>query len=255
MSSRDIRRKFGQNYLKDQAVLFEMGEVISANSLDNFIEIGPGLGALTNQINKKGVNIIGIEIDSKNIETLKSKYKGPANFRFINKDILKYDFGGLTTSHRIVGNLPYNISTQIILNLVESANKVIDMHFLVQREVAEKISGAVGTKDWGKLAIKIAAFFESQILFDVPPDAFDIKPKVNSSFIRLLPKQNITSNLAIKNNLFTLIDLAFISRRKNIKNNLKSLNVDWSKMNIDPSKRPEELSLSQFISLAKEYSA
>ena len=156
MSSRDIRRKFGQNYLKDQAVLFEMGAVISANSLDNFIEIGPGLGALTNQINKKGVNIIGIEIDSKNIETLKSKYKGPANFRFINKDILKYDFGGLTTSHRIVGNLPYNISTQIILNLLESANKVIDMHFLVQREVAEKISGAVGTKDWGKLSIKIA---------------------------------------------------------------------------------------------------
>ena len=98
------------------------------------------------------------------------------------------------------------------------------MHFLVQKEVAEKISGAVGTKDWGKLAIKIAAFFESQILFDVPPDAFDI-------------------------------NLAFISRRKNIKNNLKSLNVDWSKMNIDPSKRPEELSLSQFISLAKEYSA
>ena len=85
MSSRDIRRKFGQNYLKDQAILFEMGEAISANSLDNFIEIGPGLGALTNQINKKGVNIIGIEIDSKNIETLKNKYKGPANFRFINK--------------------------------------------------------------------------------------------------------------------------------------------------------------------------
>jgi 16S rRNA (adenine1518-N6/adenine1519-N6)-dimethyltransferase len=128
------------------------------------------------------------------------------------------------------------------------------MHFLVQKEVAEKISGTVGTKDWGKLAIKIAAFFESQILFDVPPDAFDIKPKVNSSFIRLLPKQNITSNLAIKNNLFKLIDLAFISRRKNIKNNLKNLDVDWCKMNIDPSKRPEELSLSQFIGLAKEYS-
>ena len=89
----------------------------------------------------------------------------------------------------------------------------------------------------------------------MPPDAFDIKPKVNSSFIRLLPKQNITSNLAIKNNLFKLIDLAFISRRKNIKNNLKSLNADWCKMNIDPSKRPEELSLKQFISLAKEYPA
>ena len=88
MNSRDIRRKYGQNYLKDPAVLFEMGEVISANNSDRFIEIGPGLGALTNQINKKDTNIIGIDIDAKNIEALKNKFKGPANFKFINKDIL-----------------------------------------------------------------------------------------------------------------------------------------------------------------------
>ena len=255
MSSRDIRRKYGQNYLKDPAILFEMGEVISPNDSDKFIEIGPGTGALTNQINKENINITAVDIDANNIEILKKKFKGPANFHFINEDILKFRFKDSEDNQRIIGNLPYNISTQIILRLINSYQEIKDMHFLVQKEVAEKISGTVGTKDWGKLAIKIAAFFESQILFDVPPDAFDIKPKVNSSFIRLLPKQNITSNLAIKNNLFKLIDLAFISRRKNIKNNLKSLNVDWSKMNIDPSKRPEELSLSQFISLAKEYSA
>ncbi len=138
MSVRDIRRKYGQNYLKDPAVLFEMGEAISPNTFDTFIEIGPGLGALTNQVNKENVNIIGIDIDEDNIEVLKSKFKGPANFQFINADILKFNLEDSGTSLRIIGNLPYNISTQIILNYVDSYKKIIDMHFLVQKEVAQK---------------------------------------------------------------------------------------------------------------------
>jgi len=252
MIYRNTRRKFAQNYLKDPAILIQMGEVIAAKELDNFLEIGPGLGALTNQINMKDIKILGIDIDHKNIEFLKMKFNGPANFDFINEDILKYKICG--SNLRIIGNLPYNISTQIILKLLDSSEDIIDMHFLVQKEVAEKIIGHVATKNWGKLAMKISAFFDSEILFDVPPDAFDIKPKVNSSFIRLLPKKNIAANLVIKNNLFKIIDLAFISRRKNIKNNLKSLNINWERMNIDPTKRPEEISLNNFINLAREYS-
>ena len=255
MNSRDIRRKYGQNYLKDPAVLFEMGDVISANNSDRFIEIGPGLGALTNQINKKDINIIGIDIDAENIEALENKFKGPANFEFINKDILKVDLEAFENNHRIIGNLPYNISTQIILNLIKSVKNIIDMHFLVQKEVAQKITGKVSTKNWGKLAIKISAFFNSEILFDVSPDAFDIKPKVNSSFIRLIPKKDLDYDLLIKDNLFKIIDLAFCSRRKNIKNNLKKLNIDWGHMNIDPTKRSEEVDLNDFIRLAREYSA
>ena len=127
------------------------------------------------------------------------------------------------------------------------------MHFLVQKEVAEKISGQLATKDWGKLAIKTSAFFDSEILFDVPPEAFDIKPKVNSSFIRLIPKKNLDYDLSIKNNLYKVIDLAFSSRRKNIKNNLKALNISWSEIDIDPTKRSEEIPLEYFIKLAKEY--
>ena len=130
-----------------------------------------------------------------------------------------------------------------------------DRHFLVQKEVAQKITGQVATKDWGKLAIKISAFFDSEILFDVPPDAFDIRPKVNSSFIRLLPKKDLDYGLAIKDNLYKIIDLAFSSKRKNIKNNLKKLDIDWHKANIDPTKRSEEVSLNNFINLAKEYLA
>ena len=253
MNLRNIRRKYGQNYLKDNSILFEMAEVIAPSEFDCFVEIGPGLGALTNQININNANIIGIDIDEHNIKALKKKFHGPANFHFIKDDILKFNLDSLSSKQRIVGNLPYNISTQIILKLVEDFEKIIDMHFLVQKEVAEKISGQLATKDWGKLAIKTSAFFESEILFDVPPEAFDIKPKVNSSFIRLIPKKNLDYDLSIKNNLYKVIDLAFSSRRKNIKNNLKALNISWSEIDIDPTKRSEEIPLEYFIKLAKEY--
>ena len=122
-----------------------------------------------------------------------------------------------------------------------------------QKEVAKKITGNVSTKNWGKLAIKISAFFSSEILFDVSPDAFDIKPKVNSSFIRLLPKKGLDYDLSIKDNLFKIIDLAFCSRRKNIKNNLKKANLDWDKLEINQNLRPEEVSLENYLKIAKQY--
>ena len=196
-----------------------------------------------------------IDIDADNIETLKNKFKGPANFNFINEDILKFKLEDLRVDKGIVGNLPYNISTQIILKLLNDYQKIIDMHFLVQKEVAQKITGQVASKNWGKLAIKISAFFNSEILFDVPPEAFDIKPKVNSSFIRLVPKKDLNYDLSIKDNLYKIIDLAFSSKRKNIKNNLKKLDIDCDKTNIDPTKRSEEIPLTDFINLAKVYSA
>ena len=223
MSSRNIRRKYGQNYLKDPAILFDMGDAISPQEFDSFIEIGPGLGALTNQINKKNINIIAVDIDAKNIELLKNKFKKPANFIFKEQDILEYKIDEHHINLRIIGNLPYNISSQIILKLMNDVEK-----------------------------IKIGTFFNSEILFDVPPDAFDIKPKVNSSFIRMLPKQDLDYGLEIKEELYKIVDLAFSSRRKNIKNNLKSLNIDWESLNIDPRKRSEEISLNNFIKITKD---
>ena len=251
MSSRDLRRKYGQNYLKDKAILFEMGEAIAPKEHDNFIEIGPGLGALTDQINIEKVNITCIEIDTKNIEYLRKKYDGPASFKFINKDILDFNLDDEVSNYRLIGNLPYNISTQIMLKFIENYKNIYDMHFLVQKEVAEKVTGNVSTKNWGKLALKISAFFDSEVLFDVPPESFDIKPNVNSSFIRLLPKKDINYDLEIKSDLYNVIDSAFMSRRKNIKNNLKNLNINWNEVDIDPNKRSEELSTQDFIYLAK----
>ena len=251
MSSRDLRRKYGQNYLKDRAILFEMGEAIAPKEHDNFIEIGPGLGALTDQINIEKINITCIEIDTKNIEYLRKKYDGPASFKFINKDILDFNLDDEVSNYRLIGNLPYNISTQIMLKFIENYKNIYDMHFLVQKEVAEKVTGNVSTKNWGKLALKISAFFDSEVLFDVPPESFDIKPNVNSSFIRLLPKKDINYDLEIKSDLYNVIDSAFMSRRKNIKNNLKNLKINWNEADIDPNKRSEELTIQDFIYLAK----
>ena len=249
MTSRDIRRKFGQNYLKDISILLKMADVISPSSSDNFLEIGPGHGALTEQLNREKISLIGVDIDKNNIEILKNKFTGPANFKFIVDDILNYKI--INSRQRIVGNLPYNISTQIILKLIDNCEQIVDVHFLVQKEVAEKIAGKVGTKNWGKLAIKIASFFDNEILFDVPPNAFDIEPKVNSSFIRLIPNNYLRGNSGLKKKLFRLVDLAFSSRRKNIKNNLKEININWQDIGIDPEKRAEQLSLNDFLILSQ----
>ena len=249
MTSRDIRRKFGQNYLKDISILLKMADVISPSSSDNFLEIGPGHGALTEQLNREKISLIGVDIDKNNIEILKNKFTGPANFKFIVDDILNYKI--INSRQRIVGNLPYNISTQIILKLIDNCEQIVDVHFLVQKEVAEKIAGKVGTKNWGKLAIKIASFFDNEILFDVPPNAFDIEPKVNSSFIRLIPNNYLRGNSGLKKKLFRLVDLAFSSRRKNIKNNLKEININWQDIGIDPEKRAEQLTLNDFLILSQ----
>ena len=253
MNSRITRRKFAQNYLKDAAVLFEMGKVIAATENDNFIEIGPGQGALTNQINKSSVNIFAVDIDEENIRYLDKKFNGPANIHFINEDILKFRLPNSDSKFRIVGNLPYNISTQIMIMFIDDYQKIKDMHFLIQKEVANKVNGKISSRNWGKLSLKMSAFFDTEILFDVPPEAFDIKPKVTSSFIRCIPRKNLGYDISIKKKFFEIIDLAFSSKRKNIKNNLKGLDISWDDVNIDPMKRPEDLSVDDFIKLSKVY--
>ena len=251
MIDRNRRRQFGQNYLKDPAILFEMGEAINASSNDSIFEIGPGMGALTSVVNKDNVEIIAMDIDPKNIDYLQKNLQRIESVNLICDDIMKADLGFLSAGqYRVIGNLPYNISTQIIIRLLEFNQHIKDMHFLVQKEVAEKICGSASSKNWGKLSIKIGLFFNAQKLFDVPPESFDIRPKVNSSFIRLTP---VVDNFILpkeKNNLFKIIDLSFATRRKNIKNNLKKLNIDWSLLEVDPSARAEDLKIKDFIDIS-----
>ena len=128
------------------------------------------------------------------------------------------------------------------------------MHFLVQKEVAEKINGKIHTKNWGKLAIKISCFFESELLFNVYPESFDIKPKVDSTFIKLKPRPDAFINNNEIKGFFSFIDDALTSKRKNIKNNLKKYNIDWEKTSIDPKSRTEQLTLETLISLYRSVS-
>ena len=142
MASRDIRRKFGQNYLSDPAIIFEMSQAISPSDGDNFFEIGPGMGALTNVLNLPGINVKAIDVDNKNIKYLKKQYLAPAKFDFVHGDVLSASLDVLEKDkYRIVGNLPDNITTQIIVMYSNRCHRSEEHHCLVQKDVAEKLRG------------------------------------------------------------------------------------------------------------------
>ena len=254
MSDRFQRRRLGQNYLIDPVILFEIEQAINPQRNNLFFEIGPGTGALTEKLMSQNIKIIAMDIDQKNIDLLEQKYDA-SKHQFIHGDILKESLNFLSAKkHRVVGNLTYNISTQIILKLVNYLNAIKDMHFLVQKEVAHRICSSNQSGDWGRLGVKISAFFQTEILFDVPPESFDIKPKVQSSFIRLIPLATplISMNENIK--FSNLIDQSFANKRKSIKNNLKKFNIDFKQLAINPLARAEELSIEEFISIFRALS-
>ena len=249
MSDRGHRRKLGQNYLVDPVILFEIERAINPQKNNLFFEIGPGTGALTDHLLSQNTRVIAMDLDQNNIITLSEKYKDEGH-EFIHDDVLKAPLEFLhKTKHRVVGNLPYNISTQIIIKLINFFDGIEDMHFLVQKEVAQRICGSNKSKDWGRLGVKIAAFFKTAILFDVPPESFDIKPKVQSSFIRLIPRVNPLIALSKFMEFSNLVDQSFANKRKGIKNNLKKLEINYEKLHINPLARAEELSIEDFIAV------
>jgi 16S rRNA (adenine1518-N6/adenine1519-N6)-dimethyltransferase len=190
-----------------------------------------------------------MDLDQKNIIVLTERFP-KAEHEFIHGDVLKEPLDFLyKAKHRVVGNLPYNISTQIIIKLIDYLSGIEDMHFLVQKEVAHRICASNKSGDWGRLGVKIAALFKTTILFDVPPESFDIKPKVQSSFIRLIPRVNPMIALNKFSRFSNLVDQSFANKRKGIKNNLKKLAIDFEDLNINPLARAEELSIEDFISV------
>jgi 16S rRNA (adenine1518-N6/adenine1519-N6)-dimethyltransferase len=249
MNDRAHRRKLGQNYLIDPVILFEMERAISPQKNNLFFEIGPGTGALTNHLMGHNRQIIAMDLDQKNIIALSERFP-KAEHEFIHGDVLKEPLDFLyKAKHRVVGNLPYNISTQIIIKLINYLSGIEDMHFLVQKEVAHRICASDKSGDWGRLGVKIAALFKTTILFDVPPESFDIKPKVQSSFIRLIPRVNPMIALNKFSRFSNLVDQSFANKRKGIKNNLKKLAIEFEDLNINPLARAEELSIEDFISV------
>ena len=246
MIDRSSRRRFGQNYLTDKSVVYQIVDKINPGKEDSFIEIGPGQGAITGSIKNSSQNLTLIEIDKENIAYLKSSLGD--GIKIFEEDVLKIDLSFIKNNDRVIGNLPYNIASQIILRFLELNSKIFDMHFMVQKEMAEVLTSSPGNKSWNKFAVKVAFFYETEILLDISPEAFDIKPKVDSSLVRFKP---INSQAFEIKKLFQIIDLSFQSKRKTIFNNLKKHNINWEKLKFDKNLRAEQLSLEDFLEIYK----
>ena len=246
MIDRSSRRRFGQNYLTDKSVIYQIVDKINPGKEDSFIEIGPGQGAITGSIKNSSQNLTLIEIDKENIAYLKSSLGD--GIKIYEEDVLKIDLSFIKNNDRVIGNLPYNIASQIILRFLELNTKIFDMHFMVQKEMAEVLTSSPGNKSWNKFAVKVAFFYETEILLDISPEAFDIKPKVDSSLVRFKP---INSQAFEIKKLFQIIDLSFQSKRKTIFNNLKKHNINWEKLKFDKNLRAEQLSLEDFLEIYK----
>ena len=246
MIDRSSRRRFGQNYLTDKSVIYQIVDKINPGKEDSFIEIGPGQGAITGSIKKSSQNLTLIEIDKENIAYLKGSLGD--GIKIFEEDVLKIDLSFIKNNDRVIGNLPYNIASQIILRFLELNTKIFDMHFMVQKEMAEVLTSIPGNKSWNKFAVKVAFFYETEILMDISPEAFDIKPKVDSCLVRFKP---INSQAFEIKKLFQIIDLSFQSKRKTIFNNLKKHNINWEKLKFDKNLRAEQLSLENFLEIYK----
>ncbi len=247
------RRRFGQNFLVDTGVINDIIGVIGPQPSQLIAEIGPGQGALTQYLVKHCKLLTALEIDRDLISHLEAQFATFSNFEVINADALHFNFADLANNQdiRIVGNLPYNISTSLLLHLTSFCHSIADMHFMLQKEVVQRISATPDTKHWGRLSVILQYHYTTDYLFDVEPSAFKPKPKVDSAIIRLVPKKPATKVKSLE--IFeSIIKQSFAKRRKTIRNNLKwSFNdSQFEQLDINPNNRPEQLTLAQFVAMA-----
>lgn len=244
------RKRFGQHFLTDQGVLSRMAGLIGLRSADRLLEIGPGHGALTDHLYGVVARYLAVEIDRDLIAWLRARFAG---LELINDDILRVDLATLLAAGqgawRIVGNLPYNISTPLIVRLLQHLPEIEDMHFMLQREVAARLAGDPGSKSWGRLSVFTQYHCEVERLFDVAPQSFDPPPQVWSSVVRLRPR---AEKLQLRDPLLLdgVLRHAFSQRRKQLGNALQSLEPDWQAAGVDPKRRADDLSVAEFVALA-----
>lgn len=250
------RKRFGQNFLHDQGVIRRIVRGISPRASDHMVEIGPGLGALTEVILDEAGALDAVELDRDLLPILRAKFFNYEDkFRIFEADAMKFDFSSLQQDDRplrIVGNLPYNISTQLIFHLLQHVTCVQDMHFMLQKEVVDRLAAQPGTRLYGRLGIMAQYYCHIEPLFIVPPEAFDPIPKVDSAIVRLMPYQQKPHQAKCIKTLENVVRSSFSMRRKTLRNNLKgTLEAQHLEaLDIDPTRRPETLSLVEFIRIA-----
>ena len=250
------KKRFGQNFLCNDAIIHAIIKSIGASSVDSVLEIGPGLGVLTSILQPTVKSLDIIEIDRDLCQHLHKTLGHHANLHLHEQDVLKVDFASFfadfTQKLKVVGNLPYNIATEIIFRLVKFADNIHAMYFLVQQEVAKRLCATPGNKAYGRLSIMVGLYCEVDIILNVPPEAFSPAPKIQSSFIRLRPHDKPKYHIDNLELFSKLIKQAFNQRRKKISNALKGL-VDekiLNMANIDINFRAEDISIEQYVRLS-----
>ena len=284
------RKRFGQHFLTDTAVIDAIVAAIAPQGDDLMVEIGPGLGALTRPVSQKLRHLHAVEIDRDVIARLRKSFP-PEKLTIHQGDALAFDFGALGASGapnrspespggsgsqphspktiggsgspsdcpaqprrslRVIGNLPYNISTPLLFHLATFADQIIDGHFMLQKEVVARMVATPGGKEYGRLSVALQYRFVMESVLDVPPDAFEPPPKVDSAVVRMIPKPRSERTARDENVFAELVTQAFSQRRKTLRNTLKGRVSDaqFAAAGIDPGARAEEVDLARFVALA-----
>jgi 16S rRNA (adenine1518-N6/adenine1519-N6)-dimethyltransferase len=254
-TSHRARKRFGQNFLVDPNICDRIIDAINPQASDNIIEIGPGQGALTDRLIAQCRHLDVIEIDRDLAAEFRWRYQDKNNFTLHNCDVLKFDFNSLPpqdTGYRVIGNLPYNISTPLLFYLFATRHLIKDMIFMLQLEVVDRMTAVPGNKSYGRLGIMTRYFCDVEKLFRVPPTAFRPQPKVNSAIVRLKPWREPPCKAADPEMLETVVRTAFSQRRKTLQNSLKTLMAKESltALGIDGSRRAETLSLAEYVTIS-----
>lgn len=249
------RKRFGQNFLHDPGVIERIVRAIHPKPEDTLVEIGPGLGAITEEILAVNPRLQVVELDRDLIPVLRTKFFNYPEFRIHEADALSFDFSQLADGGRglrIIGNLPYNISTPLIFHLLGQAGVVKDMHFMLQKEVVQRLAAVPGDNNYGRLGIMAQYFCKVQPLFEVGPGAFRPAPKVDSAIVRLVPHETLPHPAKDLGTLQAVVRTAFNARRKTLRKALGSLiTVDQlQSLGINDGLRPENLSLADYVLIA-----
>ena len=248
------RKRFGQNFLHNHNVINDLLSYIQLSGDQHWVEIGPGMGALTGPLLQQSVKLDVIELDRDLVDYLSKRFSNYENLTILSADALNFDFSTLAAGNEklhIIGNLPYNISTPLLFHLLEHADRIEDMHFMLQKEVVDRICAAPGSKRYGRLSVIMQYYCETEFLFDVPPESFNPPPKVMSAIIRLVPFTRPPVSVYNLGTFNEVLTHAFSQRRKTIRNSLSKLMTDAqiSGLGIDPSARAETISLAEFADL------
>ena len=256
MEAVKAKKHLGQHFLKDENIAKAIADTLNLEGYNDILEIGPGMGVLTKYLLEKLTNVYVIEIDGESVTYLDENYPKLKD-KIISKDFLKYNINEIFEGKQfaIIGNFPYNISTQIVFKCLEMRSQVPEFAGMFQKEVAERICEKKGTKAYGILSVLVQAFYEAEYLFTVDETVFIPPPKVKSGVLRLRRKENFT--LACSEKLFfTVVKTAFQQRRKTLRNSLKTLNLSDNLREDEVfNLRPEQLDYNQFIELTQKIEA